>query len=211
MKAAIYSRLSTQQQGEGTSLDTQEKACCTLAGSLGYEVNSEQICREIWTGADLERPLLTGLRVVAAAGGFDALIVYSPDRLSRDPLHLLILLNEFAECGVQLHFVQGISDTTPEGRLLMYVQGYAAQRERSQIAERSRRGKEAIARSGRLPQGTGKGLYGYDYDPVKKVRTVNEEQAAIVREMFSKVSQGVSLYRVALMLNERARAHEEWV
>ena len=203
MKAAIYSRLSTQQQGEGTSLDTQEKACCTLAGSLGYEVNSEQICREIWTGADLERPLLTGLRVVAAAGGFDALIVYSPDRLSRDPLHLLILLNEFAECGVQLHFVQGISDTTPEGRLLMYVQGYAAQRERSQIAERSRRGKEAIARSGRLPQGTGKGLYGYDYDPVKKVRTVNEEQAAIVREMFSKVSQGVSLYRVALMLNER--------
>ena len=130
MKAAFYGRQSTQQQADGTSMDTQEAGCLALAATLGYEVPSELLCREIWSGADLERPVLSGLRLLAQASGFDALLVYSPDRLSRDPLHLLTLLKEFAECGVQLHFVQGISDSTPEGQLLMYVQGYAAQRER---------------------------------------------------------------------------------
>ena len=203
MKAAIYPRQSTQQQAEGTSMDTQTAACLSLGKSLGYEVPPELACPEIWSGADLERPVLSALRELARAGGFDALIVYSPDRLSRDPLHLLTLLNDFAECGVEVHFVLGISDTTPEGQLLMYVQGYAAQKERSQITERTRRGKEAVARSGRLPMGVGRGIYGYDYDPVKKLRIVNEEEAAIVREIFLMASQGVSTYRIALTLNER--------
>ncbi len=203
MKAAFYGRQSTQQQADGTSMDTQEAACLTLAATLGYEVPSDLICREIWSGADLERPVLSGLRMLAQASGFDALLVYSPDRLSRDPLHLLTLLKEFAECGVQLHFVQGISDNTPEGQLLMYVQGYAAQRERNEITERTRRGKEAVARLGRLPQGVGVGIYGYDYDPVRKVRTINEKEAAVVREIFSLAARGMSIYRIGLTLNER--------
>ena len=203
MKAAFYGRQSTQQQADGTSMDTQEAGCLSLAVTLGYEVPSELVCREIWSGADLERPVLSGLRLLAQAGGFDALLVYSPDRLSRDPLHLLTLLKEFAECGVQLHFVQGVSDNTPEGQLLMYVQGYAAQRERNEITERTRRGKEAVARLGRLPQGVGVGIYGYDYDPVKKMRTVNEKEAAVVREIFSMAAQGMSVYRIGLTLNER--------
>ena len=203
MKAAFYGRQSTQQQADGTSMDTQEAGCLALAATLGYEVPSELLCREIWSGADLERPVLSGLRLLAQASGFDALLVYSPDRLSRDPLHLLTLLKEFAECGVQLHFVQGISDSTPEGQLLMYVQGYAAQRERNEITERTRRGKEAVARLGRLPQGVGVGIYGYDYDPVRKVRTVNETEAVVVREIFSMAAQGMSVYRIGLTMNER--------
>ena len=203
MKAAFYGRQSTQQQADGTSMDTQETACLTLAATLGYEVPPELVCREIWSGADLERPVLSGLRMLAQASGFDALLVYSPDRLSRDPLHLLTLLKEFAECGVQLHFVQGVSDNTPEGQLLMYVQGYAAQRERNEITERTRRGKEAVARLGRLPMGVGAGIYGYDYDPVKKARTVNEAEAAVVRQIFSMAAQGMSIYRICLTLNER--------
>ena len=209
MKAGIYLRLSTQQQEEGTSLDTQEWGCLSLVESLGHEVSPAHIWREVWSGADLERPVLTGVRLVARSGEIDALVVYSPDRLSRDPMHLLLLLNEFTECGVQLHFVQGISDTTPEGRLLMYVQGYAAQKERSQIVERSRRGKAAVARSGRMPQGTGYGLYGYDYDPLSKLRTINEGEGAVVREVFNVVAQGVSLYRVAITLESARCADEE--
>ena len=202
MKGSIYMRVSTSQQEDGTSLDTQELHCRLEAEKLGYEVDPELVGRESWTGADLDRPVLSRLRSAARAGALDAFIVYSPDRLSRDPLHLMILLNEFSECGVRLCFVQGISDSTPEGQLLMYVQGYAAQKERIQIAERSRRGKEAVARSGRMPNGTGAGLFGYDYDVVRKVRTINEEEAATVRKMFHWAAEGVSRYQIAKRLNE---------
>ena len=203
MKAARYGRQSTQQQADGTSMDTQLAACDSSAESAGYEIPPELACREIWTGADIERPVLSTLRHLARGGAFEALYVYSPDRLSRDPLHLLTLINEFAESGVEVHFVQGVSDSTPEGQLMMYVQGYAAQKERLQFAERSMRAKEKIAREGRLPIGTGSGIYGYDYDSVKKVRTVNEEEAAVVREIFTMAARGFSVYRISVVLNER--------
>lgn len=202
MKAGIYPRVSTSQQEDGTSLETQEARCRHAAEQMGYEVPVDLIWRERWTGADLDRPMLNQVRQAARAGLFDALFVYCPDRLSREPVHLLMLLDEFQKCGVSLHFVEGISDSTPEGQLLMHVQGYAAQRERAQIAERSMRAKEAVARSGRLPNGTNTGLFGYDYDRVRKVRTVNEKEAAAVRLMFQLASEGVSLYQISRKMNQ---------
>ena len=113
-----------------------------------------------------------------------------------------MLLDELERCGVKLQFVEGISDSNPEGQLLMHVQGYAGQRERAQISERSMRGKEAVARSGRLPNGTNTGLFGYDYDRIKKVRTINETEATAVRLMFQWASEGVNTYQIAKRLNE---------
>ncbi len=151
---------------------------------MGYEVPAEFIWAEQWIAVDLERPMLNLVRQAARAGLIDPFFVYTPDWLSCEPVHLLMLLDEFQKSGVKLRFVEGISDVTPEGQLLMHVQGFAAQRERAQIAERSMRAKEAVARSGRLPNGANFGLYGYDYDKVKKVRTVNEKEAVAVRLMF---------------------------
>ena len=202
MKAAVYTRVSTSQQEDGTSLETQEARCRRAAEEMGYEVVAEFIWREQWSGADLDRPMLNQVRQAAQVGLFDALFVYCPDRLSREPIHLLMLLDEFQKSGVSLHFVEGISDSTPEGQLLMHVQGYAAQRERAQIAERSIRAKEAVARSGRLPIGTNTGLFGYDYDKLKKVRTINEKEAAAVRLMFQLASEGMSLFRISKRMNQ---------
>ena len=202
MKAGILSRVSTSKQEDGTSLDTQELACLAEAEKLDYRVTPEHRWREVWTGADLERPVLSQVRASARSGVLEALIVYSADRLSRDPLHLLMLMKEFSDCGVRLHFVQGITDDTPEGQLITYIQGYTAQKERSQIVERSRRGKEAVARSGRMPNGTGAGLFGYDYDVIKKVRIINEGEATTVRLMFRWATEGVTKYQIAKRLNE---------
>ena len=43
------------------------------------------------------------------------------------------------------------------------------------------RGKAAVARAGRLPVGSGPGLYGYDYDKTAKCRTVRDSEASVVR------------------------------
>ena len=96
-----------------------------------------------------------------------------------------------------MRFVQDPSDVSPEGKLLLYVRGYAGQQERANILRRSLDGKAAVAKSGRLPNGTGSGLYGYDYDPALKIRVINEVEAAVVRRMFQWASIGVSVHQIA--------------
>ena len=100
------------------------------------------------------------------------------------------------------HLVRRDTEDTPEGRLMMYTQGYVGQRVRNEFTERTMRGKRQVARLGRLPNWTGSGLYGYDYDKVKKIRAVNEKQAVIVRQVFQWCYDGWSVYRIALKLNE---------
>ena len=198
-----YVRISTGGQEEGTSLDTQELGCLEEAEKLGYYIPPENRLREVWSGAELERPVLSVARAAARTGRIRALFVHSPDRLSRDAYHILMLMNEFAEHGVKLHFVRGVSGDTPEGQLITYIQGYAAQQERLQIAERSLRGKRAAAKEGRMPNGTGPGLFGYDYDKEHQVRTINEAEAVIVRMMFRWSAEGVATYQIGVRLNEK--------
>ena len=200
--AAILARISSPGQLDGTSLDTQVEQCWAEAERLGYRVDPDLVWREVWTGEDLERPTLDDIRAVAKSGRFNALVVFTYDRLARDPLYVLMVAREFREMGVALLFVNDPSDDSPEGQLLMYINGYVGFRERQQIAERTMRGKERVAQNGRLPNGTGSGLYGYDYDPVTKVRLINEAEAAPVRLMFQWVTEGVSCYQVAVRLND---------
>ena len=83
-RAAIYCRVSTDNQERNTSLDSQEEACRQYARGLGYTVAEEHVLRETHSGAELwERPQLTQVRKAVKAGEVDALIAYAVDRLSR--------------------------------------------------------------------------------------------------------------------------------
>ena len=202
MKAAIYSRVSTAGQEDGTSLDTQVAACLELAHSMGCAVDDAATLRDQGSGADPERHGLLDLKAVLAAGEVQVLFVFAPDRLARDPLHLLVFRDYLEEIGVDLRFVNGVSGNSPEDRMMQYMLGYVGQKERENIAERTNRGKRKIAQDGRLPIGTGAGLYGYDYDRETKTRRVNEHEATIVRRIFREYAAGRSLYAIAKDLNE---------
>ena len=115
MKAGIYLRVSTSQQEDGTSLGTQEERCRAAAKQLSYDVQEEFVWRESWTGADLARPMLDMMRRAVQEKLVDAAFVYNSDRLSREPLHLLMLVQEFQDAGVPLHFVEGKLRTPRRG------------------------------------------------------------------------------------------------
>ena len=63
MKAGLYLRVSTEQQAQGTSLETQEAECRAEAARRGYQVVEEAVVREHYSGAYRERP-----RPLPAAG-----------------------------------------------------------------------------------------------------------------------------------------------
>ncbi|MCX6658789.1 MAG: recombinase family protein, partial [Candidatus Bathyarchaeota archaeon] len=93
MKSAIYCRVSTEgQEQDGTSLQTQLEACRKYCQARQYEVGHE--ISEAWSGLSLERPKLTELREMVRSEKIDTVVVYSLDRLSRDPVHGVILMQE---------------------------------------------------------------------------------------------------------------------
>lgn len=187
--AAIYCRVSTEdQEKEGSSLDSQLEACLRMAREQCYDVPEEYVTHEVWSGLTLERPDLTELRNWVRHNEVDAVVVYSTDRLSRDPVHLLLLVEEFDKKGAKLLFVTEPLDNSMEGQLLTFVRGWASKLEAVKIRERTMRGKRSRALSGKLPSGSHAHLYGYEYVPGKEegqgIRRVNEDEAKWVREMF---------------------------
>jgi site-specific DNA recombinase len=205
--AILYCRVSTRQQAEeGSSLDSQEQSCRALAREKGLQV--AQVLKEDWPGDSLERPELTHLRDVVRADKVDAVLCHSTDRLARNPIHLAIVAEECEKAGVQLLFVTEPLDTSPEGQLIRYVRGFAAQIEREKIRERTLRGKQAKAAKGLMPQGTGRGIYGYRYHPKDEEhpaagkRTIVEHQAEVVRRIFEMCIEGASFHGIAQRLNQ---------
>ncbi len=201
MKAIIYSRVSTDaQERDGTSLDTQERACAEYATGQGWEVVRR--IRDTDSGALLEREGLTELREVLRHGTADVIVAFAVDRLSRSQNHIGILFDEFEGAGVTMAFVTERFEDTAVGRFILAARAFIAEVEREKIAERTMRGKEERARSGRIPQATGRGMYGYHYDSDTGRRVINGDQAAVVRRVFEDFAGGASIIGITNALNE---------
>src|ERR1035441_7721677 len=206
--AAIYARVSSDRQKENHTIASQLAALVEYADSHGYLVPPEwRFQDEGYSGAILLRPGLEALRDLAAAGHIEAVLIYSPDRLSRKYAYQVLLAEELSRCGVELVFLQAPSGATAEDQLLVQFQGMIAEYERAQIAERSRRGKRHRAQQGGVNVLSG-APYGYRY--VKKSDTaaayyeVVEAEAKVVRTVFETYTQqGLSINAIARLLNER--------
>ena len=160
---AIYARVSSEQQAEAATIDSQVAVLQERIASDGLTLETEmRFLDEGYSGATLIRPALERLRDVAATGAMDRLYVHSPDRLARKYAYQVLLLDELQRCGVEVVFLNHPLGKTPEEDLLLQVQGMVAEYERAKILERSRRGKLHAARQGSVNVLSG-APYGYRY------------------------------------------------
>jgi len=212
MRAAIYCRVSTEdQEREGTSLKTQLEACLAYCDQKKYQVARR--FSETYSGLSLERPKLNELRDLIRANEIDIVVVYSIDRLSRDPVHGVILTQELEKHKVTLESVTELLEISDLGNLINYIRGYASKVEAEKIRERTMRGKNARLKEGKLPQGTGIGIYGYQWDKATGHRTVIDSEAKVVQDIFAMVLQGYSFRKIALELNKagiRSKSGSNW-
>ena len=200
--AVSFSRVSTRQQGErGTSLETQEAANVARAEALGYQVPERFRLREVASAPDINRVVLAQLYRLVANHEAQCVVVYETDRLARDPIDVVKFGRHCIDHGVLLDFVTGRSYENVYDELIHFVAGAIGMEERRLITERTMRGKRAVAESGKMPCGNGKGMYGYDYDPVNSERTINEAEAAVVVMMYEWRAARVPVLRIAKRLN----------
>ncbi len=150
MRIAIYSRVSTAQQDD----EAQYEELITLCKRSGWQI--VRIYREKVSGAKsaADRPELKQLLIEAKQRKFDKVVVWSADRLARSMRHLVNVLGELNDCGVQLFsYKQGVDTSTPMGAMLWQFLGIFAEFENGIRRERQAIGiakaKERGVRFGR--------------------------------------------------------------
>lgn len=200
-RAVVYARISDIGDERTASLESQSAGARAMAVADGYKVDDEDVIYERFTGAELyDRPKLNELRAQVKSGYYQAVYCHDLDRLSRQPVHQLILAEEFTRNECDLKFVLTALDSSPESQLIQFVKGYAANLEREKIRERTMRGKKmTLDRGMLLCMGTPK--YGYSYDRERKCRVIDEEAAKWVTRIFEWTADGMSMSAVARSLN----------
>ena len=204
--AALYARVSSDQQKEQNTVASQTLALREYAQAHQYTIPPEWIFEdEGYSGSTLVRPALERLRDLIAEGAIETLLVYAPDRLSRNYAYQVLLLEEFARHGTETVFLKALPADTPEQRLMLQFQGIIAEYERAQIAERCRRGKRYQAKAGNVGV-LSTGPYGYQY--IKKTEQsqayyqVLEIEAEVVRKVFALYTgEGLSIGAIVRALN----------
>jgi len=206
--AAIYARVSSEQQKEENTIASQTAALINFARDEGYTVPDEWVFEDQgYSGASLVRPGLERVRDLAAEGQVQAVLVYSPDRLSRKYAYQVLLTEELARAGVEVRFVNAPRTATAEDQLMLQFQGMIAEYERAQILERSRRGKLHRARQGQASVLSG-APYGYLYvkksDQAAAYYQIIETEAEVVRLVYDcYTTQELSIGAITNLLNER--------
>ena len=130
--AAIYARVPSDRQREEQTIASQTAALKEMAQTQGWMVPPQWVFEDDgYSGASLVRPGLEQLRDLATEGQIEAMLVYSPDRLSRRYAYQVLLIEELARCGVEVVFVRSPKAQTPEEHLLLQFQGMIAEYERA--------------------------------------------------------------------------------
>jgi len=149
MRAAIYARVSTANNGQDPRVQTRELA--EFCDRRGWIVLPEYIDVGI-SGIKEKRPALDRLMADAHKRRFDVVVVWRFDRFARSVSHLLRALETFQSLGIEFVSLSEQMDTsTPTGKMVFTVLGAVAELERSLIAERVRAGlRHARAKGKRL-------------------------------------------------------------
>src|SRR5207247_3242567 len=152
MEVALYVRVSTTRQQQAQTIDQQvDRLLAHVAQQEEWHLADKHIYRDDgYSGAKLNRPGLDRLRDRAALGAFERLLLTAPDRFACNYVHQMVLLEERTQHGCQVEFLERPMSGDPHEQLLLQIRGAVAEYERTLIADRMRRGRQAKIRSGLL-------------------------------------------------------------
>src|SRR5215217_87075 len=207
-RIVFYMRVSSEEQAERMTIGTQEEFLEQYRGLYGHEVIGIYKDEAISGTVPLrERPGGRYLLEDATEGAFDVVLVYKLDRIGRTLLNVVDAHDRLDVCGVALRSAtEPIDTSSPSGRLIFHMLASFAEFERGTIRERTQHGLHRAFRNGKQ---TGRIPYGYDIAEDGGFVVV-EEEAAVVREVFSNIAGGSTLYREAQRLNDLGMPGPGW-
>ncbi len=203
MRAAIYYRVSSEEQIDGFSLDAQKRILIEFCQAKGWTVAGEYADEGKSARGDNidKRPAFKSLMEDAEGGAFNAVVVHKIDRFARNIRVTFECLERLARANVGFVAVAqpDLDYTRPEGRLFMGMMATLAQYYSDNLSQETKKGKaERKAQglyNGHLPFGMMKGADGI---PVENPATIGGLLLA-----FQLAAEGESDRRIAQALNDQ--------
>jgi site-specific DNA recombinase len=218
MRAAIYARVSTDDQRGNYSIPTQLAECLQHARRSKYVIVGDRFvdarmgkdCArgnssiaafvDDFTSRELSRPSLDAALVFLETIGFDVLIVHALDRLARDPYIRETLEREFEKRSAKVEYVLGNYDESAEGEVRKDLDATFAKWENAKRVERSMRGKRGKAQRGLFVAGRPPFGFRVDEKALGGLATEPAQIAAVQRIFHAFVLEGQSIGRICQTL-----------
>lgn len=209
IKAAIYCRLSEEDKNkpsasdDSCSIQNQKSMLLQYAIEQGWEIYGIY-SDDDYTGADRHRPEFNRLLEDARQHRFDIILCKTQSRFTRE-LELVekYIHGLFPVWGIRFVSIVDHADTSNKGnKKSRQINGLVNEWYLEDMSENIR----SVLTSRRI-NGFHIGafaLYGYQKDPDRKGHLIiDEEAAAVVREVFTLFAQGYGKTAIARMLNDR--------
>ena len=197
VRAAIYTRVSTEDQAkEGFSLDAQLDKLRSYCKARDWIIAGEYI-DDGYSGRNVKRPAYT--RMMEEMDKWDTILVIKMDRIHRNSKNFMLMMEDLKKHSKEfVSMTESLDTSTAMGRFVMDIIQRIAQLESEQIGERVYIGMEQKARTNggvlgfNIP-------YGYDYSDGKLI--IKEDEARVVKDIYSWYTEGKSMGEIAKMLN----------
>jgi site-specific DNA recombinase len=167
LRAALYGRVSTEEQVDGYSLDAQDRAFRLYCASHDWDVVPayRDEGKSAWTDDLAKRPAFLRMLEDAEAGLFDVLVVHKLDRLSRNIRVTIETLQRLERAGVGFVSVSKNMDfSTPIGKVILATLAAFAEYFSHNLSAETKKGKRERKHqgiyNGLLPFGLKKGPAG---------------------------------------------------
>jgi site-specific DNA recombinase len=199
IKAALYIRVSTQDQVENYSIETQKERLEALCKAKGWNVYEIYIDGG-YSGGSTNRPALQ--QMLSELKNIDVVVVYKLDRLSRTQRDTLSLIEDhFLANKVEfVSMTETLDTSTPFGKAMIGILSVFAQLERETIAERMRMGHIKRAEEGLRGMGGNHDPSGYYRQDGQLV--MNEEEARHIQLVYDLYEQYHSITKIQTRLKE---------
>jgi DNA invertase Pin-like site-specific DNA recombinase len=200
-RVAIYARYSSDRQSEN-SIEDQLRICRAHAHQKGWSIVAEFQDAAI-SGATQLRPGFQALQAAMRTGSADLVLAEALDRFSRDQEHVAAFYKLARFTGARLVTIgEGQVDELHVG-----LKGTMNALYLKDLAAKTFRGMEGRLRAGRH---IGAPAFGYrrvigvlrpDGEPVRGLREIVPEKAALVRRIFDEYAAGSSVTAIVRRLN----------
>ena len=190
LRVAAYCRVSTDTEDQLNSYKSQVEYYTELIKSKPEWSLAGIYADEAITGTQVKkREDFQRLINDCMNGDVDMVITKSISRFARNTLDTLKYVRMLKDKGVAVFFEEeNINTLTMDGELLLVILSSVAQQEVENISANVKKGLKMKMQRGELVGF--QGCLGYDYNPEDKTLTVNEEEAAVVRYIFQRYTEG---------------------
>lgn len=201
MNIAAYCRVSTDKEDQLNSLEAQKKFFTEYTQNNGHNLVGLYADEGISGTKIKNRTEFQRLMRDAQKGLFEMVVVKDISRFARNTVDFLQSIRKLKALNIETVFLTANQTVLGNSEFILTIFGALAQEESANTSKRIKFGKRLNAEKGRVPNL----IFGYDKIPGDYFNlTVNENEANIVREIFSLYTiKELGSLRIANVLNER--------